>query len=453
MRDLFRALVCVVTVLAVPAIAEEPAPHVLMISIDGLMPSTYTDADALDLKVPTLRRLVREGTYARGVIGVMPTVTFPSHTTLITGVPPRVHGITSNTVFDPEGLSANAYNWYASDIHAPTLISAAKARWLSTASVSWPVSIGIGADMMMPEIWRGTSKHAIDLKLLDAVSTPHLLESVAKWRGKPFPYPLTDEERTDVALFILKTYQPSLMLVHLLEVDFAEHGFGPGSPEAHGAIEATDERLGRLLQALRDLQLDKQTLVAVVSDHGFLPVTTELRPNTVLKQAGLLETEGGAVKTWQAVFHASGGSAALHLKNPTDRALVEKVRALFTPRLSEPSSGLRAILGADRIAALGGSAEYPLVLDAKDGFVFENAATGEWSAPTVLRGTHGHSPEREALNASLLFFGPALRAHTDLGIVKMTAIAPTLAKFLGVTLGPEADAPLVLAATQHPSLE
>jgi predicted AlkP superfamily pyrophosphatase or phosphodiesterase len=452
MKYAARALLCLLLTgaAAAPSQAGE-ARHVVLVSIDGLMPSSYTQPDALGLAVPNLRRLVQEGAYARGVVGVLPSITYPSHTTLITGVPPRRHGITTNTLFDPEGRSAGGWNWYARAIRVPTLVSAAKAKSLSTASVSWPVSVGIGADYLFAEIWRRGSKHETDLNLLDALGTPGLIDNVARERGKPFPYPLTDAERLDTAVYILKTHRPRLLLLHLLDVDFAEHEHGPGSPEATKAIEDADARLGQLRRALHDAHLEESTLLAVVSDHGFLPVSSALRPNVVLKKAGLLETDAsGKISAWRAYFHDNGGSAALFLKDPADTALLETVRSLFAPRLTEEGSGLQAILDAGAIAAAGGSAESPLVLDARAGFTFETTADGEWSAPTTLRGTHGHAPDREALHASLLLAGPAVKRRGDLGIVKMTAIAPTLARFLGVSLVEDADAPLLIGATMAP---
>src|SRR5262245_2408681 len=96
-------------------------PRLVLVSLDGLIPPYYTRAVELGLKVPNLRRLMRDGAYARGVTGVFPTVTYPSHTTLITGVSPRVHGIPSNTVFDPLERANGAWNWFASDVRVPTL--------------------------------------------------------------------------------------------------------------------------------------------------------------------------------------------------------------------------------------------------------------------------------------------------------------------------------------------
>src|SRR5438067_1310055 len=108
-------------------------------------------ADKHGLKIPTLRRFVAEGAYAEGVQGVIPTVTYPSHTTLITGVWPAKHGILSNTVFDPLRTGPANWYWYADDIRAPTLWdSAARAGW-TTASIQWPASVGARVAWNIPE--------------------------------------------------------------------------------------------------------------------------------------------------------------------------------------------------------------------------------------------------------------------------------------------------------------
>jgi predicted AlkP superfamily pyrophosphatase or phosphodiesterase len=457
-EDLMRTLsallglmLCAVPLAAQPAPAPAPR-HALIVSIDGLMPSSVLRADELGLQIPTLRRLVRDGAWARGVVGVLPTVTYPSHTTLITGVPPRLHGIGSNTVFDPEGRAGNAWNWYARDIRVPTLVSAARVRGLTTGAVAWPVSVGLAADWNLPEFWRPGTSHPVDLKLLDAVSTPGLIAAVEAWRGKPFPYPVTEAERADTALYLLATHRPGLLLVHLIDLDFAEHSNGPGSPEAHAALERCDAILGRLLAALDSAGRTASTLVAVVSDHGFLPVAQTLQPNTLLREAGLLAVDDkGKIKSWRAVFHASGGSAALHLADmadmadPAGREVVEIVRRLLAPKLADPAAGIAELLGPERIAALGGAEDAALVLDARAGFYIANGATGDWlAATTSSKGTHGHAPDRPELHASFFVTAPGLTRKGDLGIVPMTAIGPTVARWLGLTLAPEAGAPLDL---------
>jgi predicted AlkP superfamily phosphohydrolase/phosphomutase len=81
--------------------AQQQPPLLVMISVDGLRPDYVTAAEAHGAKIPNLRRFLREGTYAEGTQGVVPTVTYPSHTTRVTGVWPAKHGILANTTFDP----------------------------------------------------------------------------------------------------------------------------------------------------------------------------------------------------------------------------------------------------------------------------------------------------------------------------------------------------------------
>jgi len=440
-----RSIALAALVVASVAWAAEPPARVVMVSIDGLMPAYYLKAGELGLKVPNLSRLMKEGAYARGVIGVVPSVTYPSHTTLITGVPPRLHGIAANTVFDPDGRSGGAWEWFASAIRVPTLVSAARARSLTTATVSWPVSLGMESDWNLPEFWRPGSEHAIDLRLLGLLCTPGLMDEVVKHRGRPYPYPLTDSARVDGAVYLLEARRPQLALLHIFEVDSAQHRHGPMTPEAKAAVENSDAELGRVLAALRSSGAEKETLVAVVSDHGFLPTSRVLRPNVLLREAGLIQVdEKGKVTAWQACFHASGGSAALRLKDPDDAAVLERVRSLVDARRQVGETGIRDVLDARQIAEAGGAEDALLLLNAREGAYFSGAVDGSWSGPTTSKGGHGFLPDRDEMHAGLILSGPGFQDRGDLGVVRMTAIAPTLARHLGVSLDPRADEPIPL---------
>ena len=421
-----------------------PERHVVMISIDGLMPSYYLDADQLGIEAPNLQRLMAEGAYARGVVGVLPSVTYPSHTTLITGVAPRLHGIDNNTYFDPMSISRGAWRWYAREIRVPTLVAAARARWLRTASISWPVSVGLETDFNLPEFWRNGSEHDSDLKLLRAISRPdHLLDAIEGHRGAPLEYPLTDSDRIDAAVYTIETHRPHLSLIHIFDLDSAQHDHGPRSPEAIAAVEASDRELGRVLAAIEKAGIANRTLVAVVSDHGFLSVRRTLHPNSLLAKAGLIEIdEDGRVVSWRAMFHAASGSAPLRVADPADTTIVSEVRTLLEAKLADPADGLRAILERDEIAALGGTPEAPLWLDAREGFYFSGRIGEEWSRATDRRGTHGFVPTRPGLHAALILAGPGFEQRGDLGVVPMTRIAPTVAIHLGIELSAMADAPL-----------
>lgn len=295
-RSLVVLLVCLAALL--PVRAEDQRPRLLLISIDGLMPSRYTSPGPA--KIPTLRRLVSEGVYADGVVGVMPSSTYPSHTTLITGVPPAVHGIYDNRILDPEGRANTAWYWYSREIKVQTLATTAHARGLRVGAVSWPVSVGLDIDYNVPEFWR--SNHPETITLLRALSTPRDIIGAAEiWRGKPFEWPQTDRHRADFAKFLIRTYQPELLMVHLFDTDSAQHTFGPQSPEALQAHEQVDGYVAEILDAVKDAGLADRTNVTIVSDHGFLPTTRLLQLNAAFKDAGLLSVDAnGAVTAWQA---------------------------------------------------------------------------------------------------------------------------------------------------------
>ena len=145
-------------------------PTVVLISIDGLRPDYVLEAERRGVRAPNLRRLVAEGVSAERVRGVVPTVTYPSHTTMITGVSPAKHGIFTNNTFDPFWTNFDGWYWYAEDIRVPTLWDAAMGAGLVTANVHWPVSVGAKVTYNLPQIWR--SGHVDDRKMLKALATP-----------------------------------------------------------------------------------------------------------------------------------------------------------------------------------------------------------------------------------------------------------------------------------------
>lgn len=427
-----------------PAGPVMPGPRLVLISIDGLAPADYRDPGARGLAIPNLRDLAASGASASGVPGVLPTDTYPSHTTLATDLPPRLHGVLGNRIFDPEGRSNDAWNWYASTVRAPTLATAAYRAGLLVGSVFWPATVGLEVDALVPELWRSGSSHPADRELLRVLSSDGLFDEVEAALGHPLAYPLGDAERTELALHILSTRKPNLLLLHLIDHDLATHAHGIGSPEANAALERIDAEVGRIRAALSGLGLAEKTLLVIVSDHGYLPGERELHPNALLRQAGLLETDAeGRVVAWRTVFETGGGSARLRLADPADIEALLEVRALFEEKLQEKGTGLRAVLGAPEIAALGGDAEVnPLALDALEGFCFGRDAAVGWSAPAKDRAHHGHAPVRPEIEAALIVAGPGLARQGDLGTVPMTRIAPTLARYLGVALDPRAGAPM-----------
>ncbi len=420
------------------ALQADDQIRIVLISIDGLMPSSYTKPGPA--KIPTLRGLVREGAYAEGVVGVLPSVTYPSHTSLITGVPPAVHGILDNRVVDPEDLSDGGWYWYARDIRVPTLVGAAHSRGLSTAAISWPVTVGMDVDFLVPEFWR--SDHLSDLALLRELSTPHLLDAVEIARQQPFGWRQNDRERTDIAKFILRTYKPHLMLLHIIELDGAQHRYGPGSAEALTTLERIDGYVKEIRETLVAAGTADRTYVAIASDHGFLPTERQLQPNAAFKEAGLITTDArGRISDWRAYFHASGGAGFVYLKDASDQALRDRVGALLAKLQADPQHGMASLWSQKDLERWGTHPGAAFGIGMRPKFYLGDGHDALMTA-TGNKGGHGFDPTIPDMHSSLIISGPGMKGQGNLGVVRMTQIAPTLARLLAVSLSPQADQPL-----------
>jgi len=417
------------------------ASPVLLISIDGLRPGDVFEASQRGLKIPTLRRFVAQGSTATGVFGVLPTVTYPSHTTLITGVSPAKHGVVSNTTFDPTAINQQGWYWYASDIKVPTLWEAAHAKGLVTANVHWPVSVGAkGVDYNLPQIWH--TGHPDDEKLVHALSTPGLLESLEPKLGN-YARGIDDEMGGDetrgrFAVQLITDHKPDFATVYLTALDTTQHHFGPDTPEAHAVLEQIDTVVGKVIDA--ELAVHPDAIVAIVSDHGFSATTTEVNLFIPFIQAGLISVDAkNNVTSWDAVPWLSGGSIAVVLKRPNDAALIQKVSNLLASLKADPNMHINTILGHDEIVKRGGNPQarfyVGLNLDAMAGYKGISAA-----GPSSYKGMHGHLAENPAMRSVFMIKGARIPSHYSLGEIDMRSIAPTLAKLMGTSL-PDAEKP------------
>jgi len=415
-----------------------PAIPLVVVSIDGFHTSVLVDAERLGVKLPELRRLWVEGAHASAVTGVLPTVTYPSHTTLVTGVSPARHGIVYNKPFDPMTRNRDGWYWYAEDIRVPTLWDAARGAGLVTANVDWPVTVGARIDHNIVQYWRTDVPDAPDdAKLQKALSTPGLLAEAEKAIG-PYPSGYTytvdaDIRRAGFSVWMLETKKPRLLFAYLSGLDEEQHETGPASPGALAVLEKLDAQVGRLRAAAEKLG-GGRAFFAVVSDHGHSRTTRELRLNEALRAEGLLLLDGrGRVTAWRAIAFG-GGAAAIMLKDPNDEEARRKVVAVVDRLGKLPESPIQRVLSAEEARAAGGFPGAAMVIalkpDVRMGGRFEDPVL----APALPRGDHGFLPENAAMDASFLVVGPGIPANRDLGRIDMRDVAPTLAALLGVPL-------------------
>jgi predicted AlkP superfamily pyrophosphatase or phosphodiesterase len=438
----FIVLLTIASLLAPVSRAQEkaPAPLLLVISVDGLRPDYVTAADAHGSKIPNLRRFLKDGTYAEGVQGIIPTVTYPSHTTLVTGVWPAKHGILANTTFDPLQKNEQGWYWYTQDIRVPTLWDAAAQAGRTTASIQWPVTVGAPITWNIPEYWRASTPD--DSKLLRSVATPGLLAEMeaelGEYHGGIETSARDDEIRGRYAQWILEKKKPALMTLHLTALDHVEHQMGPFSPEALALLERLDAVIGNLRETAERLSPGR-AIIAIVSDHGFVKVDAQLNLFAAFCEAKLFTLDDkGKVTDWKAMPWETGGSSAIVLKDPKDSATLAQVRELLAKLAGDPANGIDRILEAQELHDRGGYPTASFFVSLKPGWRTGSPLTGPVLSKTKPGGTHGELPDLPDLRAAFFVIGPGVSAGRSLGLIDMREVAPTLAHLAGLSL-PTAD--------------
>jgi predicted AlkP superfamily pyrophosphatase or phosphodiesterase len=424
-------------------------PAALLISIDGLSARLLADPA---LRLPALRGLAARGVQAAGLRPAFPSVTWPCHTTLVTGVAPARHGILGNEVFDRTSgrLLCHEGDRSGTAPRVPTLWDAAAGAGLRTAALCWPQTRGAGTlgdhvpeflDQALFEEW--SSRPLWD----EARALGLPVERYAEWSNARLLAPLQDWLTLELTRHVVRRRPPDLLLTHFLAVDSFQHEFGPNSPEARWALEQVDVLVSTLLADLDAAGRLSRTDVIAVGDHGFVEVGRRSLPNDALRAAGLLRVDAsGAVTGGDARVAANGGSAHVYVTGGP--RVLGRAREVL-----EATPGVGEVLGPDAFDALGlpHPAQDPtqgdLLLHAAEGWFITGHATIEGAGTASgYRGTHGHRPDDPRLHAGFVAAGPSIVESAQGGVLDQRDVAPTVAAMLGLKLptAERAPSPLVL---------
>jgi predicted AlkP superfamily pyrophosphatase or phosphodiesterase len=430
--------------------APERAAMTVLISIDGLKPEAVLEAQQHGLRLPNLRAFLADGAYATAVRGVLPTLTYPSHMTLLTGASPATHGIYANTTFDPLMRNEHGWYWYAEDVSAETLWEAAARAHLRTANVYWPTSVGARITYNLPQIWRAGTVD--DLKLQRALGTPGLEQELGASAGKSLGrYPggmeetiAEDEIRAQYAVRLIEAKHPDFATLYFTGLDTEQHRSGPFSAASNAVLERIDAIIGTLRSAIEKAAGGAAT-IGIVSDHGFAAVEHDVNLYSAFVAAGFLTLDDAhQVTSWSAAPWPAGGSAAIMLANPEDADLRARVGELLQRLASDPNNGIERIWTHEQIVEARGFPQAAFLVAFRQGYEFGSSFDPPLvSGPSNL-GMHGYPPDRREMRSSFFVIGPGVRAARSLGEIDMRRIAPTIAMLLHVRLADAELGPLSL---------
>lgn len=402
-----------------------PAKHVVIISIDGFAAYSLKDPT---LPIPNIRRLIASGAVADSMKPVNPTVTWPNHTSIVTGVTAARHSVLYNGQAQRtgEGKPLKVEPWVNKEelVAGPTLYDIAHRAKLTTAEVDWvaifnPPTISFA----FPEVPKPDQQIPREMVTAGLVTA----DEVADFGKLPIHY--RDEIWTRAGEHIITRHKPNLLLFHLLTTDSLQHAHGARSLAGYTAIGYADAKVGRLVDALRAAKILGRTAIFIVSDHGFKTTRYAIHANAVLAQKGLADT---------AYVIPEGGTAMVYVTRSANKAdTVAKLQAAFTG-----IDGIARILGPAEFAQWG----YPspasntrmadLVLAARDGYAFKGERDGPPVRPVragSTPGDHGYLNDDPDIQAIFVASGAGIKAGTKLGAIRNLDVAPTAARLLGLT--------------------
>jgi len=413
-------------------------PKTLVISIDALITADVERLRAL----PNLGRLMRDASVVKNIECIYPTLTYPCHTTIVTGCYPDKTGIVHNERLQPNAVKAE-WNWWAKDIRVPTVIDYAREAGKTTSTVTWPVMCGMNADYNIGEIWAPTDRDdpAPYFAKADSPKTHDIFEKnkhMLNWMRTPE----MDEFAAQCACDILQIEQPDLMLIHFSYVDHQRHAVGVHGELSH-AFAFVDKQVGRVLDALDKRNAFDDTVFIVLGDHGQLELERMFHINTVLRDHGLIDVKDGVITGWRAYSQSCSLSAHIHLAPDADEKAVYQELLSIKAEYPDMIESVFTREEAKRLYHLEG--DFSFVLEAGDKVCFSKDVASK-SYVTAINdfheykpsvSNHGHLPYKGD-KPPFIMKGPGIKRNIEISQGRLIDEAPTILKTLALQM-PSAD--------------
>ena len=412
-----------------------PRNKLVVISLDSL---GFRDLNELGYLVPHIQQIMKQGTWVKRVRGIFPTLTYPSHTSIITGQYPAVHGVVNNTKLQPRRLSPDWY-WYRKDVKATPLYDVAHDAGLTTAAFLWPVTAGSQIDYNLAEIFPNriwTNQVLVSLK----ASSPRFLLQMNHRYGHlrhGIKQPWLDDFITACAVDTLKNKQPDLTLIHLVDMDSMRHRYGVRSAQAQHALQRLDRRVDQLVQATKDAGTYDHTNFVLLGDHYQINVHKMIHLNMLFAQHGWLTPLAGKTtyrNNWRVTAKTCDGETYVYTRGNVDTGRLKQLIAGV--------AGVEHIYDGAEAVKRGADPRCTFLVEAQPGYYF----TDEVNRPAVVedvdpdslgthdryQGVHGYGPNQPGYFTTAVFAGPDVNRGATVAGAHLVDEGPTFAQLLGV---------------------
>lgn len=393
--------------------------------------------------LPNFRAFLDDAALCSHVNSVYPSITYPAHTSIVTGRMPKNHGIINNTKMQP-GRERADWICRRKYIKSPTLYDEAKKRGMKTAALLWPVVGRSRIDYYVPEVMVTRSWQT--QLLMNAVNGPiryqldlnrrfgHLRDGIRQ--------PALDNFIQASALYTIRTCHPDLFFLHLTDVDTTRHIYGVKHPRVTDALRRHDDRLGEIMTELSETGNMDDTCVVILGDHYQKTAEKIAFPNYALRKEGLLTVKNGRLKEWKAISKTCDGSCYIYLNAGcrSDKALQRQIRNLMERLEKEEGYGIGRIFTAGEAADMGADPSCFLMLEAKEGWYFldgfEQAVRDvKDEKQQKMRGTHGYLPKGADYQTFFAAKGCGIKSGPVEREVALWDEGATLAALLELDLG------------------
>ena len=416
--------------------------HLIIISFDAV-----SSEDIVKLKkFKNFNYLIENGSLISNVESVYPTLTYPAHASIVTGMYPKKHGIINNTLNKPYDTNPDWY-WYKKYIKSKTLFDLAKENGLTTSALLWPVTGRSSIDYNLTEIFCTKPWHNQLVMSALSGSLRYQLDLNKKFGHirKGISQPSLDNFVHESAKYTILKYKPNLMLIHFTDVDTNRHNFGYDSCEANEALKRHDLRLGEIINTLQEANIFNDSTIIALGDHSAIDGNIMIKLNVLFKEKNLLQTDSkGKLKSYKAIAKSCDGSSYVYLKDKYDKETLNIVYNILTEFKNTPNSPIEFILDSEEAMKLGADSNCSFMLEAKRGFYFideihgniienvNDSDIGKVSHRT--KATHGYSPKKDNYGTFLIASGKGIKKGINLESGKLINHGPTFAKLLGVDL-------------------